>query len=354
MRILFARRDSLSRADGINSFLYAVIEALLEQGHEIHLAGSGQTREEEVHHRFPCQAYPRFWAVGDGGPYGWRKDIPIWFRHWPDVVRQVQPDRIVVNGVIPRWNAVPTLGINHDLENRGGFWFARLVRIIGYRLVQDRVATCTELRDALARNILMPARKIGVIPTCLRIRDFRPQAQPKKHFLLHIGTAPYKSPEKSLKALSLVRDSRIRLVVTGPPHPCADEALKSLPPEVQSRVEFAGVLPASQLRDFMASALAVLVPSKYEIPVLSPTVLEAFASGAAVITTSSISRDLIQPDQNCLTAETPAETATAVNWLLTEKEKASSIAQQALEQVKQFDAAKVAELLVQRLSRPPA
>ena len=57
MRILFARRDSLSRADGINSFLYAIIEALLEQGHEVHLAGSGQPQLQEIHH---CAEFPAF------------------------------------------------------------------------------------------------------------------------------------------------------------------------------------------------------------------------------------------------------------------------------------------------------
>ena len=352
MRILFARRDSLSRADGINSFLYAIIEALLEQGHEVHLAGSGQPQLQEIHHRFPCQFYPRFWAVGDGGPYGWKKDIAIWFRHWPRLVQQVQPVRIVVNGVIPRWNSVRTLGINHDLENRGGFWFARLIRIIGYRLVQDRVATCTELRAALSRNILMTPTKIGILPTCLRVRDFRPLHDPKKFFLLHIGTAPYKSPEKSLETLRLIQDSRVHLIVTGPPHPHADQAWQKLPPEVRNRVEFAGVLPAKDLRGFMASALAVLVPSRYEIRVLSPTVLEAFASGAVVITTSSISHDLIQPGENCLTAETPLEAAAAVNRLMIDEEGASAIAQKALQKVKEFDAANVAHRLIQRLSTP--
>lgn len=95
-----------------------------------------------------------------------------------------------------------------------------------------------------------------------------------------------------------------------------------------------------------------MVPSKYEIPVLSPTVLEAFASGAVVITTSSISRDLIQPGENCLTAETPLEAATAVDRLMIDEEGASAIAQKALQKVKDFDAANVAHRLIQRLSTP--
>lgn len=351
MRILFARRDSLSRADGINSFLYAIIEALLEQGHEVHLAGSGQPQLQEIHHRFPCQFYPRFWAVGDGGPYGWKKDIPIWFRHWPRLVQQVQPDRIVVNGVIPRWNSVPTLGINHDLENRGGFWFARLIRIIGYRLVQDRVATCSELRNALSHNILKSQKKIGVIPTCLRLKDFHPQTGQKEHFLLHIGTAPYKHPETSMQSLELIPDPKLRLVITGPRHPLADRAFGCLPKSVQARIEFAGIVPASDLRRKMAAALAVLVPSAYEIPVLSPTVLEGFASGAVVITTTSVSRDLIAPGENCLTAETPIGIAAAVEMLLGSQKLQDELIRQALKRVEAFDSARVAGGLLDRLNR---
>jgi glycosyltransferase involved in cell wall biosynthesis len=352
MRILFARRDSLSRADGINSFLYAIIEALLEQGHEIHLAGSGQPQLQEIHQRFPCQFYPRFWAVGDGGPYGWKKDIPIWFRHWPRLVQQVQPDRIVVNGVIPRRNSVRTLGINHDLENRGGFWFARLVRILGYRLTNDRVATCTELRDALSQNIFMHRKKIGILPTCIRLKDFIPHPGSKELSLLHIGTAGYKHPEKSIAALDQLCDPRIRLIITGPQYSSVQQALAGLSAKLRERIELVGVLSAEELRKKMASALAILVPSGYQIPVLSPTVLEGFASGAVVITSPSISRDLIQPGENCVTAETPFDVATAVDRLLADEEWASTIARKALQKVKEFDAANVAHRLIQRLSTP--
>lgn len=352
MRILFARRDSLSRADGINSFLYAIIEALLEQGHEVHLAGSGQPQLQEIHHRFPCQFYPRFWAVGDGGPYGWKKDIPIWFRHWPRLVQQVQPDRIVVNGVLPRWNSVRTLGINHDLENRGGFWFARLVRMIGYRLTNDRVATCTELRNALSQNIFLNRKKIGILPTCIRLKDFLPHHGPKELFLLHIGTAGYKHPEKSIATLNLLRDSRVRLIITGPRYSSAEQPLAGISARLRERIELVGVLSAEELRKKMASALAILAPSGYQIPVLSPTVLEGFASGAVVITSPSISRDLIQPGENCLTAETPPEAAAAVDRLLADDEWASAIAQKAFRKAKEFDAANVAHRLIQRLCTP--
>jgi len=164
MKVLFARRDFLDVADGINAFLYAVIEPLLEQGDEIHLVGPTPVSMEKIQERFPCRRYPVFHHVSESRPPGWWSDTLSWSRSWPRLVRQISPDKIVLNGVLPWLNQVSTLAINHDLEPRGGARFARLVRMVGYRLAQRRAATCTELKNALAKNIRMSPNRIDIIP----------------------------------------------------------------------------------------------------------------------------------------------------------------------------------------------
>ena len=354
MKVLFARRDFLDVADGINAFLYAVIEPLLEQGDEIHLVGPTPVCMEKIQERFPCRRYPVFHHISESRPPGWWSDTVSWSRSWPRLVRQISPDKIVLNGVLPWLNQVSTLAINHDLEPRGGARFARLVRMVGYRLAQRRAATCTELKNALAKNIRMSPNRIDIIPTCLRLTDFCPEPDaPKKPYALHIGTMPYKHPEKSMAVLNLVKTPGLKLLITGPRCAWVDEALGRLPSKAQSQVDLLGVVPASQLRSLMAKATAVLIPSGYAIPVLSPTVLESFASGATVICTSSISRDLIRPNENCLVAEKPEEVASYLDALMRSSELNKRLGNQALQDVRPFDAPQVAKRLQEILLRMP-
>jgi glycosyltransferase involved in cell wall biosynthesis len=216
----------------------------------------------------------------------------------------------------------------------------------GYRLAQARAATCTELREALAKNIFMQRDKIHILPTCVRISDFLFQLDhPKKPFLLHVGTMPYKHPEKSMAALDLLQDARLQLLITGPSCPWVEKSLASLSTQTRPRIRLLGVVPASQLRSLMSEATAVLVPSGYHIPVLSPTVLESFAAGAAVICTSSISRDLIHPGKNCLVAESPSLVASHCNTLTLSPEVGKDLGRQALQDVGPFDAIEVAKRL---------
>jgi glycosyltransferase involved in cell wall biosynthesis len=354
MRILFARRDFLDVADGINAFLYAVIEPLLEQGDEVHLVGPTPVSMDKIQERFPCRRYPIFHYVSESRPPGWWRDTVSWSRSWPRLVRQIAPDKIVLNGVLPWRNQVSTLAINHDLEPRGGARFARLVRMVGYRLAQRRAATCTELKNALAKNIRVSPNRIDIIPTCLRLADFCPEPDaPKKPYALHIGTMPYKHPEESMAALNLVKMSGLKLLITGPRYAWVDEALGRLPSKVQSQIDLLGVVPASQLRSLMAKATAVLIPSGYAIPVLSPIVSESFASGAAVICTSSISRDLIRPNENCLVAEKPEEVASHLDALMRSPELNKSLGRQALQDVSSFDACQVTKRLREILLSMP-
>ena len=60
MKVLFARRDFLDVADGINAFLYAVIEPLLEQGDEIHLVGPTPVAWRKFKSVFPAEGIPFF------------------------------------------------------------------------------------------------------------------------------------------------------------------------------------------------------------------------------------------------------------------------------------------------------
>ena len=347
MRILFARRDFLDVADGINAFLYPVMEALLQAGHEVHLAGPVPVDREKLTDRFPSKLYPQFHHISTHRPPGWWADTSLWARFWPKLVQTIQPDRIVLNGVLPWRNSVPTLAINHDLQPRGGTLFARLVRMLGYRLAHARAATCTELRQALAKNIFLPWKRIHLIPTCIRVSDFQPRfGEPKKPFILHIGTMPYKHPEKSIAAFRLAALANLRLVITGPVVPWLQEALAQESPNLQQRVDCLGVVASRQLRQHLSEALAVVVPSGYDIPVLSPTVLESFASGAPVICAPSISRDLIRPTINCLVSAHPDETAAQLGALVRDVELGPRLSRQALADVAVFDSIPVAKKIM--------
>jgi glycosyltransferase involved in cell wall biosynthesis len=115
------------------------------------------------------------------------------------------------------------------------------------------------------------------IPNSIDVESFIPAGEPGDAFVYLGRLVPEKGVATLIKAAAKAR-VRLRIVGTGP----EEDAMRRLAAELGGDVEFTGYLSGSALRDAIASARAVVVPSEwYENAPIS--VMEASALGRPVI-----------------------------------------------------------------------
>jgi glycosyltransferase involved in cell wall biosynthesis len=120
---------------------------------------------------------------------------------------------------------------------------------------------------------------VTLLPPAVNVRAREP-AHKEKYFLYAGRLAPQKGVDVLVQAAALAGpEVRLRLAGAGP----EEEPLRRLAADyAPGRVEFLGRLGAPRLAEEMASARAVVVPSRW--PENTPAViLEAFAAGAPVV-----------------------------------------------------------------------
>jgi glycosyltransferase involved in cell wall biosynthesis len=200
------------------------------------------------------------------------------------------------------------------------------------------------LRDALANELRLDRATIHVIPTCVHLPQHSPTPfSAREPAILHMGTARHKRAEDSLAAFDRLADPSVTLYITGSPNESVTTALRTLPSVLQDKVRLLGVVPAAELTALLHRVRCVSVPSHYDIPVLSPTVLESMAARTPVVCSPSISRDLIAPGTNCRVAHSPDELATAWRELLDDEAAWKQSSAAGYDTVQRFTPAAVAD-----------
>ncbi len=140
-------------------------------------------------------------------------------------------------------------------------------------------------RDALREGgYLDPARPVAIIPNGIGgdWLDAAPvPATEESRPLLFAGRLDHqKGVDVLLRALATLPGApALEVVGDGPDRAALESLAASL--DLGGRVRFAGALPPARLRERMASAAALAVPSRYEL--FGRVVLEAMAVGAPVV-----------------------------------------------------------------------
>ncbi|MCX8155716.1 MAG: glycosyltransferase family 4 protein [Verrucomicrobiae bacterium] len=348
MKILIIKRESLTRADGISQFIFSLAGAWLREGHEVVCAATHGTRVEEgVRELYEMERYPQLDVLQPVAHLAdWRKFF-TWRRHGAALERRHQPDLILINGAVPVRFKARTILVAHDVERRWLGPLGPLGRILyksmTYRLVEQVVTTCPELVAPVARECRLEPQRITVIPTCIEVRRYA--GLPVSHrqpLILHLGQQDYKQPQASLQALALTQHREARLVVTGKEERAFMRVLQKMPAEVQRRVELPGVVPVGRLKELLAVARVVSIPSRYAHPVASPTALEALASHTPAVCSSSVSTLMARDGETCFVEDTAAGMARRFDKLLTDDTVWQRLSGRCEEIKQQFDAATVA------------
>lgn len=348
MRILIIKRDALTRADGISQFIFSLAGAWLRQGHEVICAAThGVNLEEGVRELFELERLPKLDVLQPVAHLAdWRKFL-AWRREGAALEARHQPDLILINGAVPVRFRARTILVAHDVERRWLGPLGPLGRILyktmTYRLAAQVVTTCPELVAPVARECRLAPQKITVIPTCIETQRYNalPLNQ-RQRIILHMGQQEYKQPLMSLRALALMQRTDARLVVTGKMERSFLRALHKAPPMLRQRVELTGLAPVQRLKELLAAARAVSIPSKYAQPVASPTALEALASHTPAVCSASVSTLMARDGETCFVENTAEGMARRLDELLDRDDLWRRLSARCAEVKHQFDAATVA------------
>ena len=295
MRFVVTRREAIDLADGISGFIYSLSDALMRLGDEVFLVTPSQSSEESIRERFGSLAFTSMHTLCSSPHPTHIEMITAWLRRGLPLLRELNPDFIIVNGGLPIRFPYPTCIVSHDLERRGpyGSLIRQIYKIYSYRKVDHIVATCTELRDALAREIFVRRAEISVIPTCIDIKAYRNKPlEDREAAILHVGTSEWKNPGATIDAFVRLRQPA-KLYVLGNTSPELKQRLALLPGEISKRISLLGIVDSNCLKELLSKVRILSVPSIYTLPVASPTVLDGLASGTPVVGSTSVSADLL-------------------------------------------------------------
>jgi glycosyltransferase involved in cell wall biosynthesis len=347
MKIVLTRREALDVPDGINIFLFSLADALQELGHDLTVVSTAANDLEKIKEYFAPQYWPRIISLGRHRTISYKRALLTWLTRGNKVIRDLDPDLVVLNGAVPLRFPGKTCMVSHDAEQRLASFpgFRRAWKKWCYGKADLVVATCVELQSALARDAAIDPRRIYVIPTCVKLETYRPRPfTEREDAILHMGTVDYKNPTASIRAFRHVAGDGRRLYITGRVTPELEKLLATLDRTTRSGIELLGFAPVSELLDLLGRVKVVSVPSVYSEPVASPTVLESLASGTPVVASTSISRQVLPPNGPGFICDPSdsEEMAAAYQRLLTDASTWQRMSAQAREVATQFSARRVA------------
>ena len=295
MRFLVTRREAIDAADGINSFIFSLSEALIRHGDEVVLVTPSYSSQERIQERFGSPAFTSAHYLCDNPDPNHKEMIVAWWKQGLPLLRRLKPDLIIMTGALPMRLPYPSCIISHDLERRWSYGsFARQIyKMYSYRKVDRIIATCSELREALSKELFVGVEDISIIPTCIDIGTYQnSRLEAREAAILHVGTSEWKNPAATIDAFARLRQPA-SLYITGNVTPEIEEQLALLPETVRRHVSVLGIVDSKRLKELLSTVRILSVPSIYAVPVASPTALDGLASGTPVVGSMSISGDLL-------------------------------------------------------------
>ena len=299
--IAIIRREHLDVPDGINIFIFALADELIRQQYNVLAISSFEVNEKKIKKYFRFENYPKTLSLNSKSKMSYLSLAFLWLTKGRKFINQLKPNMIILNGILPIKFKSYVIAVSHDIEIKGRFninLFRKLYKSFSYRKVNQIVATTIEVKEALSKEINIKANEIKVIPTCINITKYQgKESDFRENAILHIGTNLYKNPYATIKAFSLLSIPNIKLYLTGNMDNVS-EFLEKLRKEIKEKIVLLGYLSSDKFIELLASVKIVCVPSIYNIPVASPSVIEALSSGTPVVCSESISSSVIKDGYN--------------------------------------------------------
>ena len=344
MRIILTRRESIDSADGVNIFIVALAQALSELNHHVTIVVGSMGSDAEYRRLLAPRLDLEIIALSHR-PLSGPASVLAWLRG-KRIIDRLRPDLIIHNEAVPLPFRAATAHVVHDLEPRRGrlapLW--RAIRRFSMRHSDFVIASTTELRDEIVRELGMPPPQFKVVTKCIDLRMYQcGDIKTRERAIIHAGTDPYKQPTATIQAFGVLNDPSVALYVTGEVTGPMQDALNALPAQIQSRVSFLGKIDGQSVRDLHQRVRVASFPTRYTIPVASATVMEATATGTPIVGSQWLSHDVLIDGVNGLVSATDRDTlAVALKSVLNDDALWLRLSRGAAQMAKHFDATKIA------------
>lgn len=351
MRVVLTRREALDSPDGINIFIVSLAQALSDLDHEVKIVvGSLQSHAEYRRLLTPRLDLPIL-ALSRTPSTG-LASVAAWLRaKW--IIDRFRPDLVIHSEAVPPLRGT-IVQVVHNLELRSGrlapVW--RIIRRFSTKRCDYVVATTTELRDELVRDLGMPRHQLAVIPKCIDLQAYHGiDLAARERAILHSGTLPYKDPGATIWAFGELDDPSVGLYVAGDITQPTQAAVDALPDRIRKRVTLLGPADGQTVRRLHGRVRVAAFPTRYATPVASATVMEAIASGTPIVGSSRLSRDVLVNGVNGLVSDTdPSAMAIALRSVLNDDALWLQLSAGARRMAQRFDAFRVARQYIELAS----
>jgi glycosyltransferase involved in cell wall biosynthesis len=344
MRVVLTRREGLDSRDGVSIFIVSLAQALVELSHDVMIV-VGSLRSQEYQRLLSPRLDLRIHALSNTPPTGFGS-VRAWLRA-KGIIDSFRPDLVLHSEAVPIPMRGTIIQVVHDLQPRTGrlapLW--RSIRRFSFKRCDHVVATTTELRNELARDLGMPQSLLSVIPKCIDRQAYQGlDISRRERAILHAGTLPYKNPAASIRAFGVIDDPSVRLYITGSITAPAQEAVRLLPDRLRDCVTLVGEADGATVRGLHNRIRVAAFPTLYAVPVASATVMEAIAAGTPIVGSERLSRDVLVDGENGLVVDTsPLAMAAACKAVLNDDALWLRLSAGAGRMVQKFDAFQVAE-----------
>jgi glycosyltransferase involved in cell wall biosynthesis len=318
MNIVITQIGSALNEGGISTFIFELSNALIRDGHKVYLVSGREVPKTEIALKamFDVERLPVIIPLqrSSAETYSLKlnvemaKELLLWSYQGSHLIRNITPDMIIVNGIIPLRSSNFKVVVCHDLERRaheGPTVLRKLYDKALYRMFDKVVAPSTEVAKFAPNQLGIKSEKVITIPICIDTRKYTVSLhEQREHAILHVGTWIDKNLVTTVKAFCKLAktDPELKLYVVGDLWEWPKSILCKVKEEFSKKIYCVGKISKMELKSLYSRVKVTSVPSSYRVPVLSPTALESLASGTPVVGGSTaISRDLLVDEYNGFT-----------------------------------------------------
>jgi len=357
MRIAITRRGNITELDGVNKFIFTLAEGLNQLGCEVHiishaLSGSQASNITSYAKKFfDFQGKIQIHTL----PFPYTNDaltLPLWFLNGSKLINKLDADAVIINGIVPLNLHKVKIAVNHGIFTGSFFRVNRIMQRIYLQFVKYiylygidlTVCVSSKLKEELKKLLNI---KAVVIPLPLKLNLYRSEPFIKRSpLVLHVGGRSSKNAEISIKSVKILKekyDLDVKLIVVGRKNAYLESLSVKYKYLVPKNLEFYFDASSLIVRDLMANAKALILPSRYEA--LPYVVLEAFASGLPVVVSNAIPSELVKDGYNGfrLYGYSPNSYAEKIKKLLVDGDLWSYVSTNALKTANEYSYIKIAK-----------
>jgi len=366
LRIAITRREYMTTLDGVNRFVFTLADGLSALGHEVHVVSysfrdtSCSELDAYVKSFFDVERDIKVHVLTKGPEAEiWSKIALMWFWKGSKLLNQLDVDAVIINGIVPLRIAAPKIAVNHGIHGvlASAKGFKKHVYLQSAKYLYRH---CTSLPVCVSLKLGRELKKFMgidcmVVPLPIKLHLFKAESVHQRDpLIVHIGARPWKNVELSIRSVKMLVEKmnvNVKLVVAGSKNTYVEKLASKYKHIIPRHLDFIFNAENSRLRDLLAYARVLILPSRYES--FSYVVLEAFASGLPVVVSEAVPKEVVLDGYNGFRVHgfKPSQYATRLASLLKDDSLWRDISGNALKTANDYSHIKIARNYEHVISR---